>query len=46
MWLCAHRYDLYGSNFQVPLRLALSSMVFDEDEPLPPQVHLPLIFIR
>ena len=26
------RYDLFGSNFQVPLRLALTSMSMDEDD--------------
>ena len=25
-------HDFYGDNFHVPLRLALSSMAFDEDE--------------
>ena len=31
---CAHvcRYDLFGSNFQVPLRLALTSMSMDEED--------------
>lgn len=33
------RYDLYGSNFQVALRLALTSMAFDDEDELPPQVH-------
>lgn len=27
-----YRYDLFGSNFQVPLRLALTSMSMDEDD--------------
>jgi len=27
---CLCRYDLFGSNFQVPLRLALTSMSMDE----------------
>lgn len=26
------RYDLFGSNFQVPLRLALTSMTMDEED--------------
>ena len=32
MWVCLCRYDLYGSNFQVPLRLALTSMTMDEED--------------
>ena len=31
-WLCPCRYDLFGSNFQVPLRLALTSMSMDEGD--------------
>jgi alpha-glucan,water dikinase len=31
-------YDLNGSNFRVPLRLALTSLAFDEDEDLPEAV--------
>ena len=36
--LAHRRYDLYGSNFQVPLRMALSSMAFDEEDAAPPQI--------
>ena len=30
--LCVCRYDLFGSNFQVPLRMALTSLSMDDED--------------
>lgn len=37
-WFDVRRYDLNGSNFRVALRLALTSLAFDEDEEVPAEI--------